>query len=268
MVAVAIAMGWGTYLESTHGVKVSRATVYGSWWFIVLMALICVSIVFAVITRQPWKRRHVGLITVHTGLVMLIVGGFWSLFGRVEGHIGLSEGTSSNLLETDQEIVSVAEFKDANASPLAEAPAPHRAASLSLAGLRINVTEFWDNCAEEQFVANDNPQPFRAVEVATSAVAIAGQWVGEETKAGGPSTVDGVLVRAHANGTDWTPPPPPAAPTTSSRSAARSTPCEPWVKGPSRAGRSTRSSDSQRPQSRTALSPTPARRRTPPSRSS
>ncbi len=95
---VALALAWGTYLESTQGTKVSRATVYGAWWFVGLMGLICVSLVFAVVTRYPWRRKHVGFITVHAGLIILIVGGFWSLVGRLEGHVTLEEGTASNVL--------------------------------------------------------------------------------------------------------------------------------------------------------------------------
>ncbi|MFO0832614.1 MAG: cytochrome c biogenesis protein ResB [Phycisphaerales bacterium] len=210
MVAVAIAMAWGTYLESRHNVQVSRATVYGSWWFIVLMALICVSLVFAVVTRYPWKRKHVGFITVHTGLVMLIAGGFWSLFGRIEGHIGLDEGASSNLLETDREILALSEFKSANEQALAEVTAPHGPASLTLAGLQVKVTDFWDNCTQEQYVANDAPQPFRAVELTLGPANPPGQWVGEEARGGAAATVDGVTVRVLADGADWTPPSAPA----------------------------------------------------------
>lgn len=210
MAAVAIALAWGTYLESKHDAIVSRATVYGSWWFVVLMGLICLSLIFAVITRYPWKRKHVGFITVHTGLVMLIAGGFWSMFGRIEGHIGLTEGSSSNRLETDHEILAVSEFKNANAAPIAESPVPHHATSLVLAGLAVQVAEFWDNSREEPLVVNDNPQPFRAVELATSADAKSGQWVGEESKAGGPSNVDGVTVRVLADGAEWTAPSAPA----------------------------------------------------------
>lgn len=125
-------------------------------------------------------------------------------------YIGLAEGSSSNLLETSKEIIAVTEFKNANAEPLAEAPAPHGAASLTLASLNIRITEFWENCREEQYVADDGPQPFRAVEIAVSQGAMAGQWVGEETKAGGPANMDGVTVRVLADGAAWSPPTAPS----------------------------------------------------------
>mgnify|MGYP000909814429 CR=1 FL=1 len=210
MASVAVAMAWGTYLESKHNAQVSRATVYGSWWFVVLMGLICVSLVLAVVTRFPWKRKHVGFMTVHAGLVLLIFGGFWSLFGRVEGHIGLDEGTASNMMETDKEVLSVSEFKAANSTALGEVSAPHVPAEITLAGMNIQVHEFWENCKEESFVANDGSQSYRAVELALDAGVESGEWVGEETGAGGPSVIDGVRVRVLPDGASWTPPASPS----------------------------------------------------------
>ncbi len=209
MVMVAVAMAWGTYLESKHGVQTSRATVYGSWWFIVLMGLICVSLIFAVIARFPWKRKHVGFMTVHTGLVMLIIGGFWSLFGRIEGHMALKEGASSSQLETDQELLALTEFKSANDAPLAEAAAPHTAESVTLADVHVRVVEWWENIREEQYVANDGEQPLRAVELAFDEGTETGQWVAEETRGGAP-TLNNLVVRVLADGKDWSPPIAPA----------------------------------------------------------
>ncbi len=206
MALVALAMAWGTYLESKHGVQTSRATVYGAWWFMVLMALICVSLIFAVVTRYPWKKKHVGFITVHAALLMLICGGFWSLFGRLEGHIALEEGTSSNILETDGEVLQVSEFKVGTPTVLGDAKAPHHAANLNIAGTPIQVLDFWDNTNEERYVANDAPQQLRAVELSLDTNAAAGNWVGEESKSGGPAKLGPLTIRVLADGESWTPP--------------------------------------------------------------
>lgn len=205
---VAAALAWGTYLESVHDAKVSRATVYGSWWFITLMALICVSLIFAVVTRYPWKRKHVGFITVHAGLILLIVAGFWSLFGRLEGHVALEEGTSGNSLETDEEVVELAQFNAGKSTIVASVPAPTRPTTLTLDGIPLQIVEHWDNTSEERYVANDGPEAFRAIEIsfASNAKLGDGDWVGDEAKGGGGSVIDGVLVRVLADGAGWEPP--------------------------------------------------------------
>jgi hypothetical protein len=214
LVLVAAALAWGTYLESTQNAKVSKATVYGAWWFIALMGLICSSLIFAVITRYPWKRRHVGFITVHAGLLILIVGGFWSLFGRLEGHVTLQEGTSSNILETDEEILELAEFHAGTSTTLANLPAPASPGPINLAGIPARVVALWKNSRPEDYVADDGPTPFRAVEVSFDPAAAKGDWVGDEAISGGAPTVAGVRIRVLPDGASWDPPAPTDQPPT------------------------------------------------------
>ncbi|MFO0829389.1 MAG: cytochrome c biogenesis protein ResB [Phycisphaerales bacterium] len=206
MAGVAVALAWGTYLESTHDSKLSRATVYGAWWFIGLMVLICVSLLFAVVVRFPWKRKHTGFITVHAGLIMLIIGGLWSLMTRLEGHVAITEGSSSDVLETDEEIVDLTAFNAGNATVLGSAPAPFRPTSLRLGDIPVEVLGRWQNTSEESFVANDGPSPLRAIEVTLDPAATSGDWIGDEAQSGGAATLGGMLVRVLADGATWTPP--------------------------------------------------------------
>lgn len=206
---VAAAMAWATYIESMQDAKAAKATVYASWWFIALMALICVSLVFAVITRFPWKRRHVGFITVHAGLVILIVGGFLSLFTRIEGQLTLEEGTFGDVMEVDEELLELVEFNAGKATTLESRPAPARRQTLTMGGVSLRVVDLWANTREEQYVADDGPTPFRAVEIATTAGAKSGDWIGDESRSGGPATIAGLTVRVLRDGASWEPPPPP-----------------------------------------------------------
>lgn len=210
LIFVAIAMAWGTYLESTQNSTVSRATVYGSWWFMALMVLICVSLIFAVVNRYPWKRKHVGFITVHAGLVLLIGGSFWSLVGRIEGHLTLEEGTAGDQIETDKEVLELAEFNAGVSSVVGTAPAPMGETSLKLGPLDVRVVERWDNCQEVNYVANDAPDTLRAFEISGNPTASEGDWVADEAKAGGAPTLEGMVLRVLPDGADWTPPAAPA----------------------------------------------------------
>lgn len=206
----AVALAAGTYLDSTQGAKVAKEAVYGAGWFIAVMALVCVSLVFAVITRFPWKLRHVGFITVHAGLLGLIVGGFISLFGRVEGHLPLEEGKSASTMETQDEQVELVEHKAGQFSVLGAAPGPSGPATMTLGGTRIQVVERWDNSRDEQVVNDDAPEPFRGVQVVAQH-GVEPTWVGEEGKAGPAPVIAGLLIRVLPDGASWEPAPKPAA---------------------------------------------------------
>ena len=203
LVVTALALGLGTYLDSSRSTKIAKEVVYGSWWFIALMGLVCISLIFAVVSRFPWKRRHIGFMTVHAGLITLIVGGFWSMFGRVEGHLALEAGTSGSVIETQDEQVELSEHRDGKFVPLAIVDAPQRPTALSLAGISLHVVERWENSRDDESVTNDSPEAFRAIQVQTGSQPI---WVGQEDKAGGASVIGGLRIRVLPDGAAWTPP--------------------------------------------------------------
>lgn len=210
LILVAIGLAIGTYLESTQNVRVARQYVYSSWWFIAVMALVCVSLVFAVISRYPWQRKHIGFITVHAALIALIGGGFWSMFTRVEGHMALDEGTQNDIMETADEQIEVLSHDAGEFSSIDHASAPAGAATLTLAGARIQVLERWENSRDEESIEDDSPEPLRAIEIAP----IPGPrtaWVGQEDKAGEAPILLGLKVLVLPEGADWKPPAAPQA---------------------------------------------------------
>jgi len=204
---VAVALAWGTYLESTRDARTAKAVVYGSWWFMSVMVLVCVSLVFAAVVRIPWQRRHVGFLVVHASLVALIIAGFTSLYGRVEGNIGLQEGSSTQMIEMDQEVVELLEHDASGFRLLGEANAPGAPGALTLGGFPVRVNELWPNVREEFDVADDGPSPYRAVQIAFGPVKESAVWIGDEARGESP-VIDGLRVRVLAAGSAWTPPAP------------------------------------------------------------
>jgi hypothetical protein len=205
MVLVAGAMVWGTYIDSTQGAKAAARIVYGSGWFIALMALICLSLIAAVITRYPWQRRHIGFITVHTGLIVLIVGSFWSLFGRLEGQIRLQEGQTASAIEMDSHRVEFLRPGPGGPRVIAEASAEeHVTGALDLDGVRVEIVDRWGNCTQVPFMANDAPSPMRAFEIAFGPSE--GVWIGESARSGGPAFMGGLTVEVLGAGMEWTEP--------------------------------------------------------------
>ncbi|HVU63449.1 MAG TPA: cytochrome c biogenesis protein ResB [Phycisphaerales bacterium] len=205
LIFVAVALGWGTYLESTQSARVAKSVVYGSMWFLILMGLVCVSLIFAVVTRYPWKRKHVGFIIVHASLIALIVGGFWSMWGRIEGHIGLDQGSTTGTLEMDQERLELVEHDNGQFRTLGEMEAPQQPGRYSIGGMPFEVSEVWENVREDFEVKDDGADPYRAVGIQFGPMAESAMWIGDETKAEAP-TVDGMKIRVLADGLDWTPP--------------------------------------------------------------
>lgn len=208
MILVAIAMIWGTYLYSQPdlGAKVAMRVVYGSAWFIALMALVCVSLIFAVVTRYPWQRRHVGFIVVHASLIVLIIAGFWSLFGRIEGQIRLQEGQHSNVLEMDEQRLELVDMSSGEPVVVAAVDAETSNGTVKLGDVTVEIAGRWSNIQEERYVADDGPEPLRAIEMIPAPGMPQSIWIGQSSKSGGPAVIGGMTIRVLGEGESWEPP--------------------------------------------------------------
>lgn len=201
---VSVAMVWGTYIESTQSARAAKAAVYGAWWFIALMVLVCLSLIFAVVTRYPWKRRHVGFMVVHASLIALIAGGFWSLFGRVEGRIVLEQGMSADEIELDEEYLELLEHQGGQMRVVGAVKPPPAPATVTLGGISVRIADRWENTREEFDIADGGPEPYRAVELSFGS-SMGAMWVGEETR-NGPAQLGDLTIRLLPPGQSWEPP--------------------------------------------------------------
>lgn len=216
----AVSMVWGTWIESTEGRVAAADVVYGSWWFVSLMALICASLVFSVAVRYPWKPKHTGFIIVHASLISLIIIGFYTMKTKVEARVILEEGESSNIAILDDRWV---ELLDPPVS-VSGRPPRHVLAGTKpiefdnidgLGDVEIDVIAQWANSQEVTRVTNDGANPFHAIEIAGGGgawEAEGGDWLGqiEPEDAAIPSDAAGFAVRVVATGEIWAPPTEPA----------------------------------------------------------
>jgi len=102
--AVALLLVWlvvlagTTFLESARGSEVSQWYVYHSRWFLGLMVLLAVNVSVAALVRWPWRRRHIGFLIAHFGLLVLGAGSIWSFVAGVEGQLTFVEGQAADTI--------------------------------------------------------------------------------------------------------------------------------------------------------------------------
>lgn len=105
---LAVAMAVGTFLESRDNARVAAQTVYRSWWFNGLLALLAVNVAAAALTRWPWKRKHVGFVITHAGIIILLGGCSAAFHYGTEGMMERRVGeTPSNVVRVEDEALTV-----------------------------------------------------------------------------------------------------------------------------------------------------------------
>jgi len=98
LVLLALTLVLSTFLESLYGTPFAQKTFYTTLWFDAVLALIALNLICAALSRWPFKKRHVGFVITHIGIVTLLSGAFLSRLLGSEGQISVFEG------ETDHRI--------------------------------------------------------------------------------------------------------------------------------------------------------------------
>ncbi len=91
MFAMTVAVAWGTIVESRYNTDMARFTVYRTFWFQILLGLLWVNILFAALSRIPYKRHHTGFVITHIGLLTLLVGAMVTNIWGIDGQLQIVE---------------------------------------------------------------------------------------------------------------------------------------------------------------------------------
>lgn len=104
MVAIAGLTAWGTIVEAQYDAYAAKKLVYGSWMMWLAMCLLVYNLTIVVIDRWPWKLRHYPFITVHAGLIILIMGSYVTYKHGLDGQMVVNINSKNNMVsvpETD-----------------------------------------------------------------------------------------------------------------------------------------------------------------------
>ena len=91
LVVSAVILAATTIIEARKGTEYAQWYVYHSLWFIVLLALLSANILAATLHRFPWKRRHIGFLLAHLGVLVLLGGSLQTYLGGIEGQLPFAE---------------------------------------------------------------------------------------------------------------------------------------------------------------------------------
>jgi len=90
---------WGTIVESMYqDARRAQELVYHSWYSYTIFSLLVVNLVAVIIDRYPWKKRHLGFISAHVGIIILIAGSV------VTRYFGIDGSMAFNINETRKEV--------------------------------------------------------------------------------------------------------------------------------------------------------------------
>lgn len=95
LVALAGAMGYGTYVETALSNGAARILVYRTWWFDLLIGLLALNLIGCTLRRAPYKPHQAGWITTHIALLIIMAGSVITHRFGMQGQMIIPEGEQS-----------------------------------------------------------------------------------------------------------------------------------------------------------------------------
>lgn len=108
-VVIILAMGtmsaWGTIVESIYNdARRAQELVYHSWYSYTIFVLLAVNLIAVIVDRYPWKKKHIGFISAHIGILILIMGSILTRYYGIDGSMAFNIGEARDRVmvqETD-----------------------------------------------------------------------------------------------------------------------------------------------------------------------
>jgi hypothetical protein len=102
----------GTIVESKYDMITAQKLVYHSPYMYGVLIFLCINLIAVAVDRLPWKKRHIGFVTVHAGIVTLIVGAYITHKIGVDGTLAMDIGESARSVSTNATDLIVYKLKD------------------------------------------------------------------------------------------------------------------------------------------------------------
>ena len=113
--ALAAALAYATVFERNHGTPAAQEYVYQTRGFAILLAFLGANILCAALIRFPWKKRQIGFVVTHAGLLLLLAGCWYAKLASDEGQVAISEGdVKDEVVRNDQPMVRVRQVNPEN----------------------------------------------------------------------------------------------------------------------------------------------------------
>jgi hypothetical protein len=96
MVTLASVCAFATFYEMENGTPAVQRDIYRTPGFAFLLALLGLNVFSVMVSRFPWTKHHIGFLTAHVGILLVLVGSLISLHRGLDSNMALFEGETTN----------------------------------------------------------------------------------------------------------------------------------------------------------------------------
>ena len=103
----AAAMGVATFIENDYGTQTSKALVYNSWWFELIMLLFAINFFGNIFRYRLYKKEKWPVLLFHLSFFLILLGAGVTRYVSYEGIMPIKEGETSNVFFSDRTYLKI-----------------------------------------------------------------------------------------------------------------------------------------------------------------
>lgn len=107
MVAIAILVAIGTFVEARYDARAAAKLVYQTWWMHSTLGLLALSLMAVMVDRWPWKKKHTPFLLAHVGIILILIGSWITQKFGLDGSMRIDVGQSSSTVVTQENYVTI-----------------------------------------------------------------------------------------------------------------------------------------------------------------
>jgi hypothetical protein len=157
LLLIAAITSYGTILESWYNADYARLVVYDSWWFRLLLLILGLTIFLSTLSRWPWKKRHIGFLVTHLGLITLLIGSVITMKWGIDGQLQVFEGDEENQVRLNEKVFEFSGPREFKKIIVPQAPSAKFESAFS--GQNSKIDRFFKIIAYRPFVKEPTSSP-------------------------------------------------------------------------------------------------------------
>ncbi|MCF2876584.1 MULTISPECIES: cytochrome c biogenesis protein CcsA [unclassified Tenacibaculum] len=105
--AISIAMGVATFIENDYGTQTSKALVYNTWWFELIMIFFTINFFGNIFRYKLYKKEKWSVLLFHVAFLFILIGAGITRYISYEGLMIIDEGETTNTFFSDINYLNV-----------------------------------------------------------------------------------------------------------------------------------------------------------------
>ncbi len=122
LAALMIILAVGTIVESRFSADAARILVYDTPWLTLILIVLVLNLACSAADRLPWKKKHIGFVLTHLGIIVILAGSLATQKSAVDGQMSMTEGSSGKWVTLKEPMLYIYSqaFKEERMIPLKE----------------------------------------------------------------------------------------------------------------------------------------------------